>query len=85
MPTFREQVMNKKELAAYVGVSTKTVDRGFGDCLQPFKFGRQVFYSKAQVERHFTNVLKNRGRCDGHCASEPIEVKETGSRLRQKK
>ncbi len=67
MESFRQQVMNKKELAAYVGKSTRTVDRGFGACLQPFRFAGEVVYNKAQVERHFAAVLKNAGRCDGSC------------------
>jgi hypothetical protein len=85
MPTFRERVMTKKEVAAYVGVSTKSVDRGFGDCLQPFKLGGLVLFDKEQVIRHFNNVLKNRGRCDGDCANEAIPAQEIGSRLRQVK
>jgi hypothetical protein len=83
--TFREQVMSKKELAAYAGVSTKSVDRGLGDCLQPFKFGGKVFYNRAQVERHFESLIKNRGRCDGNCASDAVAVIEPGSRLRRKR
>ena len=71
MPTFREQVMSKKELAEYAGVSTRTVDRGFGHCLQPFKFAKQVYYNRAQVERHFASILENEGRCDGHCKEVP--------------
>lgn len=67
MPTFRENVMTKKELADYAGISVSTVDRGLGECLQPFKFAKQVYYSRPQVERHFASVLENHGRCDGRC------------------
>ena len=76
--------MNKKELAEYAGVSVTTVNRGLSKCLQPFRLGGQVFYDKAQVERHFANVLKNHGKCDGNCAEAPKPQPEIQKSFRRK-
>jgi hypothetical protein len=85
--TFREQVMSKKELAAYAGISSATVDRGLADCLQPFKFAGRVYYNREQVERHFASVLENQGRCDGRCkeALKPKVEPELKRSFRRKK